>query len=251
MPEPMGLDILSASGDFDDRWLSDGPKAVVPVPAGSVVDDALVRRALDGCRAAGAGDVLVAAGGAWLPVAAADLAGLAPSVVLAAPDGQGAVLFARPGFALVAGTRRFLAGAVPEGVDGGRARFARYALRAAGRWPELPALAGSLPPPHTAWARAEDVPSGTGTARQLELVRDFVTGSVGGTDFARGWLAAHRASRDDGERLRDPLLTALDQVFLLLEDYSIEPEFREPDDLTDQELRNAVRAVVLERGEAF
>ncbi|WP_371777485.1 hypothetical protein [Streptomyces sp. NBC_01438] len=40
-----------------------------------------------------------------------------------------------PGSALVAGTPRFLKGAVPEGVDGGRARFARYARTVAHRWP--------------------------------------------------------------------------------------------------------------------
>ncbi|MFF3327614.1 hypothetical protein [Streptomyces sp. NPDC002889] len=34
--------------------------------------------------------------------------------------------------------------------------------------------------------------------------------------------------------------TLLDRVFSLLEDYSIDPEFTGPDDLSDEELRQAV-----------
>lgn len=47
----VGPEILSSVGDYNGAWLSDGPKLVVPVPAGSHVDDALVRRITEGCRA--------------------------------------------------------------------------------------------------------------------------------------------------------------------------------------------------------
>lgn len=270
------------SGAFAASWLSEGPKLVVPVPAGTHVDRALVRRTADGCRAAGAGEVLVmtadgpaASGRALRQVAPAitasggtasgltpsrltapittasittapittapDLIGSAPRVLLVASDLQGAVLFDRPGYALVAGTAPFLRGAVPEGVDGGRARFARYARAVADRWPELQAVARDFGPRHIAWAHARNVPDGTATSQQVCLVRDFTAGAIGGADFARGWLNARRAAQESGERLREPLLSAFQQVFLLLEDYSIDPALKGPTDLSDQELRDAVR----------
>lgn len=246
-------DLVPGSWSFDEAWLSDGPKPVVPVPAASHVDGALVRRVTEGCRAGGADGVLVltngpgASGRTWRPVVpgagASALDGIGYPALLAASDRQGAVLFSRPGYALVAGTPKFLAGAVPEGVDGGRARFARYARSVAHRWPELQAVARSLPPRHRAWGRAGDVPAGTGTARQLQLLRAFAIGSVDAADFARGWPGARRTSDANGERLREPLLTAFGQVFSLLEDYSIDPALKEPDDLSDQELRDAVREI--------
>lgn len=250
--------IISDLGDYKATWLSEGDKIVVPVPAGSHVDGALIRRITEGCRVGGADGVLVmtvgpgASGSAWRPVApgvaASELVGADPPVLLASSDRQGAILFSRPGFALVAGTALFLKGAAPEGVDGGRARFARYARSVARRWPELQSVARSLSPRHFAWARARDVPAGTDAARQVRLLRDFTTGSIGGADFARGWPAARRASQDNGERLRDPLLTAFDQVFSLLEDYSIDPDLKDPDDLSDQELRVSVRAIMKHAG---
>lgn len=191
---------------------------------------------------------------AWRPIApgiaASDLVGVDPPVLLTSSHRQGAILFSRPGYALVAGTSQFLRGAVPEGVDGGRARFARYARAVAKRWPELQGISRSLPPRHISWARARDIPAGTSAARQVHLMRAFTTGSIDGAEFARGWLEARRASQDNGERLRDPLLTAFRQVFSLLEDYSIDPDLNEPDDLSDQELKDAVRET-MERTEGF
>nr|WP_237526295.1 colicin immunity domain-containing protein [Streptomyces sp. SID4913] len=280
------------SGAFATSWLSEGPKLVVPVPAGTHVDRALVRRTADGCRAGGVGEVLVmtaegpgASGRPWRQLASAitasggtppgltpsrlapsrltpsrlipsrltapittasittasDLVGSAAGVLLVASDLQGAVLFDRPGYALVAGTTPFLRGAVPEGVDGGRARFARYARAVADRWPELQSVARDFAPRHIAWAHARDVPDGTATSQQVCLVRDFTAGAIGGADFARGWLNARRAAQESGERLREPLLSAFQQVFLLLEDYSIDPALKDPTDLSDEQLRDAVR----------
>uniref|UniRef100_A0AAU2VTK7 Colicin immunity domain-containing protein n=1 Tax=Streptomyces sp. NBC_00008 TaxID=2903610 RepID=A0AAU2VTK7_9ACTN len=256
----------ASSWGFTGDWLSDGPKLIVPVPAGSRVDASLVRRVIEGCRATGTDGVLALTGGPGGPDgpgacgrnrrtvspdrAVAALAGIGPPALLASSDRQGAVLFSGPGSALVAGTPRFLGGAVPEGVDGGRARFARYARTVAHRWPELRSLARSLPPRHLAWSRARDVPAGTGAARQLELMRGFIAGSVNAPHFARGWQTARRTSHDNGERLREPLLTAFDQVFSLLEDYSVDLDLKDADDLSDQELVDAVREI-MEYSEGF
>ncbi|PZT72902.1 hypothetical protein DNK56_06095 [Streptomyces sp. AC1-42W] len=246
--------MLSSIGDYNSAWLAVGPKLVVPVPAGSRVDDALVQRIIEGCHTGGADAVLVMAIGSetasrtWRllapDVAASELDGVTPPLLLASSDRQGAILFPRPGYVLVAGTAGFLKGAVPEGVDGGRARFGRYARAAAKRWPDLKDISQSFPSRHIAWARAREIPAGTSAARQVKLMQAFTVGSISGADFAREWLDARRASQNNGERLRDPLLTAFDQIFSLLEDYSIDPALKDPDDLSDEELTDAVRKVM-------
>ncbi|MEU4026386.1 hypothetical protein [Streptomyces anulatus] len=71
-------------------------------------------------------------------------------------------------------------------------------------------------------------------------MRDVAAGRCTGAEFAVGWLDARRRSLLRGERVRDPLETLLDRVFSLLEDYSIDPQFKEPDDLSDDDLQNAV-----------
>ncbi|MER7037894.1 MULTISPECIES: colicin immunity domain-containing protein [Streptomyces] len=71
-------------------------------------------------------------------------------------------------------------------------------------------------------------------------MRDVAAGRCTGAEFAVGWLDARRRSQQQGERVRDPLETLLDRVFSLLEDYSIDPQFKEPEDLSDDELKNAV-----------
>ncbi|WP_330239715.1 hypothetical protein [Streptomyces sp. NBC_00525] len=254
------LGILSSLGDYEPAWLAIGHKRVVPVPAGSRVDDALVQRITRGCRTGGADALLVmvlgseTVGRTWRliapDVAASELVGVSSPLLLASSDQQGAVLFSRPGYALVAGTAEFLKGAVPEGVDGGRARFGRYARAAAKRWPEFKDISQSFPPRHIAWARAREIPAGTNAARQVKMMQAFAAGSISGADFAREWLDARRASQNDGERLRDPLLAAFDQIFSLLEDYSIDPALKDPGDLSDEELVDAVREV-MERTDGF
>ncbi|MEU8888994.1 hypothetical protein [Streptomyces sp. NPDC048442] len=159
-----------------------------------------------------------------------------PPILFAELDMQGAVLFPTPGYALIAGTAAFLAGAVPERIDEIRARFARYARAAGHRWPALLNVASSLPPRHIDWSRNNDVPPGTATAQPLEWLSAFVAGRCTGAGFARGWLRARGLAQANGE-------TALDQVFWLLEDYSIDPTFREREDLSEDELSQAVRAV--------
>ncbi|MFF3691666.1 hypothetical protein [Streptomyces sp. NPDC002187] len=241
------MSVLDENSRYDEKWLSQGAKRIVPVPTGSRTDDSLVRRLAEGCRTAGV-DAVLAVDPRTGSAACADrpapadprLLGMPPPLLLVAADLTGAILFPAPGYALVAGTSAFLAGAAPEGVDQGRARFARYARATAGKWSDLESTARSFPPAHIAWKRPGDVPEGTATARQLTLMRDFATDRCTGAEFAVGWLDARRHSQQRDERVRDPLETLLDRVFSLLEDYSIDPEFTGPDDLSDEELRKAV-----------
>ncbi|MFE7137392.1 hypothetical protein ACFVAG_06560 [Streptomyces sp. NPDC057644] len=239
--------VLDGQGTFSERWLSAGEKKVVPVPAGSRTDGSLVRRITEGCRTAGADAVLVvrpsaeaAAPADSLPPTDPGLVALSPPLLFVTANMEGAVLFRGPGYALVAGTSAFLAGAAPEGVDQARARFARYARAAAQKWPVLESTARWFPPGHIAWKYPRDVPTATATSQQLALMRDVAAGRCTGTEFAVGWLDARRLSHERGERVRDPLETLLDRVFSLLEDYSIDPQFKEPGDLSDDELKNAV-----------
>lgn len=244
--------VLDGQGNFSEKWLSAGEKKNVPVTAGSRTDGSLVRRITEGCRTAGADVVLVVRPSAGtappadrLPPADPGLVALPPPLLLVTANLEGAVLFPEPGYALIAGTSAFLAGAAPEGVDQARARFARYARAAARRWPVLESTARSFPPRQIAWKYPRDAPEATATGQQLALMRDVAAGRCTGAEFAVGWLNARRRSQQQGERVRDPLETLLDRVFSLLEDYSIDPRFKEPGDLSDDELQNAVTELLL------
>lgn len=215
-------------------------------PVGSRTDGSLIRRVAEGCRTAGADVVLVVRPSAGatapatrLPPTDSGLAGLPPPPLLATADLEGAVLFTRPGYALVAGASALLAGATPQG-DQERARFARHARAAARKRPLLESTARSPPPGHIAWTYPRDVPDATATGRQLPVMRDVAAGRCTGTHFAVQWLDARRRSRQFGERVRDPLETLLDRVFSPLEDDTVDPQFKEPDDLSDDELAQSI-----------
>lgn len=108
------------------------------------------------------------------------------------------------------------------------------------RWPVLESTSRSFPPGHIAWKHPRDVPEATATGRQLALMRGVAARRWTGAKFAVGRLDARRRSWQQGERVRDPLETLLDRVFSLLEDYSMDSHFKEPEDLSDDELKNAV-----------
>lgn len=91
-----------------------------------------------------------------------------------------------------------------------------------------------------AWARPDDVDPASHVAEQLRLIDALINGSMPGPDFARAWLAARRESLNAGERLREPFDRALNQVFYAIEDYVIDPELREPEDMTDADLVDRV-----------
>ncbi|MEU0534018.1 hypothetical protein [Amycolatopsis tolypomycina] len=138
------------------------------------------------------------------------------------------------GYALVTGTPRFLRAALPHGVDDARARFGRVARRLG--CPELLAAAERFPPGAHAWRSPAEVASGSGVA--------FAHGDLSGAEFARRWYAARRRADERGERVRDRLAWLLGEVFFLLEDYPIDPELREPGDVTDEELLAGVRTLL-------
>ncbi|MFG2114561.1 colicin immunity domain-containing protein [Streptomyces sp. NPDC048718] len=274
LAEPhQGLDFLAMSPDGRvvcavneeeyDYWIivthmaTTGPERwqVAPVPVGARVDAALARRMTAGARAVGASYVrrqgsrlradllsLDADAGAGTG-AGAGPEGAHPPCLLSTPDEQGTIRFTEPGYALVEGTARFMAAAVPEGVDEARARFARYARALAHRHPHLTAVAAVHPVTHHAWSRAAAVTSGTATARHLSLLTDFTSGTLAAADFADAWHRTRRAAKAAGERVDGELAALLHRVFMTLEDYTPDPSLREPGDLTDAQLRDSLRQI--------
>ncbi|WP_244336578.1 colicin immunity domain-containing protein [Streptomyces seoulensis] len=237
--------MLDADGAFEPAWLEG--KSVVPLPVGPQWDADLARRMTAGCRAVGASRVLWAALDVDEPVAqssALPLEAAAPNVrppsLLWAPGLEGAVLFPASGYALVAGTAPFMAAAVGEGIDEGRTRFARHVRTRAARDPELNSVAAAYASARRAWSKPADVEQGSAAARQLELLGRFTEGDLSARSFAQEWWQARRASQAEGERIRGSLEEVFDQVFMLLEDYEVEPDLAEPGDLSDTELHSAV-----------
>ncbi|MGW5211187.1 colicin immunity domain-containing protein [Streptomyces sp. NPDC004051] len=93
-----------------------------------------------------------------------------------------------------------------------------------------------------AWSHLGDVEPTSAAARQLALLKAFTDGTCSAPDFAHGWWEIRRASQANGERVQGTLGALFDQVFMVLEDYSVDPDFAEPGDLDNAELRTAVRA---------
>ncbi|MFJ5827999.1 colicin immunity domain-containing protein [Streptomyces sp. NPDC093089] len=154
------------------------------------------------------------------------------------------MLFPEAGYVLIAGTEAFMRAAVPEGIDEARARFGRYARAMKKRWPYLQGIAAAYPPVHEAWSRPGDVTPGTATAHLMSLLSDFTQGTITAAEFADGWWEARRAARSHGERASGDLAELLDRVFMVLEDYTPDPELRDPGDLTDGELRQGIQSLV-------
>ncbi|MGY3204553.1 hypothetical protein [Streptomyces sp. TE5632] len=238
--------VLDPDGAFASDWLR--AKSVAPMPVGANIDAALTRRIQAGCRAVGASHLLATgladatAATSRLP-ADADFTGLRPPLLLRTPDARGAVLFPEEGYALIAGTTAFMASAVSEGTDSARARFGRHARSLRERHPSLAPVAASYPPGDRAWSRLGDVDPASATAQQLALLEAFTeAGTCGAPDFAHGWWDARRASQTNGERVRGALGDLLDEVFMILEEYSVDPDLAEPGDLDDAGLRSAVCA---------
>ncbi|MFE6287413.1 hypothetical protein [Streptomyces sp. NPDC057877] len=237
--------VLDPDSTFTSFWLREN--AVAPVPVGARIDAALARRITAGCRAVGASNLLATnladapATTSRLP-ADADCTGIRPPVVLRTPDLQGVVLFPEEGYALIAGNTAFMASAVSEGTETARARFGRYARALLERHPSLASVTASHPPGHRAWSRPDDVDPASATAQQLALLEAFTEGTCAAPDFAHGWWDARRTSQTNGERVQGPLGGLLDDIFMILEDYSVDPDLAEPGDLDDAGLQTAVRA---------
>ncbi|MGW0206555.1 hypothetical protein ACWDZ8_12300 [Streptomyces sp. NPDC003233] len=243
--------ILTPEGSFSPSWLRG--KTVAPVPTGSRMDAALIRRIASGCRAVGVRHVFwvllenrtAVTGDETVSRLSVDLghADVPPPSLIYTPDLQGAVLFPEAGYALVGGTDKFMASAVGEGTDAARARFRRYAGSLERRHPGLVTVADSYPARQRAWSHPSDVTPGSSAARQLNLLDQLADGTCTAPEFAHAWWEARRASQMNGERIQGPLADLFDHIFMLLEDYEVEPELREPGDLSAAELSAAVRDV--------
>jgi hypothetical protein len=133
-----------------------------------------------------------------------------------------------------------MAATVGEGVDAARTRFGRYARSLSERHPVLLTVAAAYPSKHRAWSSSDDVDPESAAARPRALLDAFADGTSSAPDFAHAWWEARRASQANGERIRGPLGDLFDRVFMILEDYSVDPDLREPGDLDDAELRTAV-----------
>lgn len=72
-------------------------------------------------------------------------------------------------------------------------------------------------------------------------MRSLIAGDITAPDFARSWLAARRRALLDGERIRESFDQALNEIFYALEEYAIDPDLRDADDLSDEELIAIVR----------
>ncbi len=244
-----GEAVLAGPRRFADEWLAVEGKPVVPIVAPSGVDNAVLDRLRMGARSVGASEVLrcgLEPGTAVERLAVQSRLTGGASVLFVVPDLSGAVLASGGGYVLVAGTRSFLSGAVPGGVDAARACFGRTARRLAARFPELPGVAAEYPPVDHAWAKPGDVRADSFVARQLAAMESFVRGELPGPEFARTWFAAWRMSQERGERLRAPLERVLNHLFFVLEDYPIDPTLRDPGDVTDAELLAEVQAALRE-----
>ncbi|WP_431874674.1 colicin immunity domain-containing protein [Amycolatopsis sacchari] len=233
------MELLSGARRFDPGWLRDGDRTVVPFPTGKGVDRALAARL---ARAAEA--FVVLPGGATVPVPQLEGYSADGDFLLCLPDFSAAVLVTTSGYALLAGAGKFLAETVYEGVDEARARFGQYAKRLAVRYPELAEVAREYPPRLRSWGSPGEATPGSGVAEQVELMNRLDRDELTGKDFMDRWLAARRRSQEAGERLRRPLAEALDQVFYALEDYEPDPGLRDPDELSDEDLLDQVRAAL-------
>lgn len=236
--------VLDTDGSFTSTWLRD--KSVVPVPAGAQIDSALARRIRAGYRAVGASHVLGtsltdALGTTYALPGSGEWADIHPPVLLRTPDLQGAALFPESGYALIAGTAAFMAAAVSEGLDTARARFARYARALSERHPSLLTVAAAHQPEYRAWSHLDDIDPTSAAARLVALLHAFTDGTCSAPDFAHGWWKTQRVFQANGERAQGALADLFDRVFMILEDYSVDPDLAEPGDLDDAELQTSVR----------
>ncbi len=172
------------------------------------------------------------------------------SFVVALPDLSGALLMTDQRYALIAGDEEFIRSSVPEGVDQAVINFKRYVQRVGQTFPALIDVSAAFRPRQVAWAKPSDVAEGSATSEQLSLMTAFVGDEISAPHFAQSWLAARGRALQQHERLRERFSRILNEVFYALEDYSIDPKFREEGDLTDAQLKEVVRNALARSGVA-
>ncbi|MFG2233762.1 hypothetical protein ACGFNX_27880 [Streptomyces sp. NPDC048723] len=118
--------------------------------------------------------------------------------------------------------------------------FATEALLRLRRTGEPPWSLRGLPSRRRQWRTAGEVPEGSGTGRQLDLMRRLSRAEIEPARFAQQWLDARRKALNEDERIEEHLERALNQVFYALDEYPIDPASREDGDTTDAELLGIV-----------
>ncbi len=245
--------ILSGPGSFNREWIADGGKRVAPLTLHSRMNVHLAERMSSGARQTGhtyviacrVKDSAIERQQVEIPSTSEALLRQIPwhdeSFLVVLPDVSGALLVTDRGYSLIAGRDEFLRHAVPEGIDQAIIDFKRYAKRVGRSHPALAEVSAEFQPRQTAWASWSDVAPGSATAEQLSLMDSFTAGDISTEDFARSWLAARRQALELRERLREPFSRLLDQVFYALDDYVIDPELRDADDMTNEQLQAIVQ----------
>ncbi|MEV8016794.1 colicin immunity domain-containing protein [Streptomyces sp. NPDC086554] len=245
--------VVSGALSFRREWIAEGGRRVVPLASRSHLDEHLARRLSSGAGQAGhdhfiagrVGSASVVQPEIEIPASQEQILQQLPwregSFLVALPDLSGAVLVTDQGYSLIAGEGDFLRYGVPEGCDQAVVDFKRYAKRVGRSHPVVFQVSKEFQPNQVAWASRSDVSAGSATAEQVSLMDAFAANDISGEDFATAWLDARRRALQLRERLREPFSRILDQVFYALDDYVIDPRLRDPDDMTNEQLRMIIR----------
>ncbi|WP_370419475.1 colicin immunity domain-containing protein [Streptomyces sp. QH1-20] len=253
------VDLLtSGPGSFSREWLGEGNKSTAPIAAHALIDSRLAQRLGSTAQKTGHNCVFVGHLSparvdehvVRIPSAQADilraLSWCEEGFVVTLPDLSGALLMTNQHYALIAGDEDFFRYAVPEGGDQAAINFKRYAQRVGQDFPAVADVSAAFRPRQRAWAKRSDVVEGSATSEQLSLMDAFAEEGISGSDFADSWLTARHRAQEQQERLRENFSGVMKEVFYALEDYSIDPRFREDGDLTDTQLREVVRNALSE-----
>lgn len=249
--------VVTFAGEFRQDWLEG--KVVAPIPTGVRADVGFGSRLVSGAREVSVSRMLIVR---FHPECWGDPAvesELDPHVLmhrLSAYEGASGVLVVTdnllgaallgPGYALVAGTERFMRAAVPEGSDKARVNFLRYARRVAEHSPHLVEIAAAFPPSERQWKSVGEIPTDSHTGKQLAFMNEFRDELLDGPAFARKWLFERSRAMNVGERVHDKIASIFDEVFYLLDDYVIDPGLRDLCDMTDETLRRRVSDVLVQ-----
>ncbi|MBL1065206.1 colicin immunity domain-containing protein [Streptomyces sp. 7-21] len=249
--------ILNQSGLFNSSWLAMDAKACAPYPAPGGINAKLMRYLEYGCRSIGCEDLLVGKVRlssseristdvviyATIEELFRHTESLKKDVLIATADLSAGMFISGMDYALIAGVEEFMKGVDSFGVDYPREDFEHYAGTHPTNSAKLFEVAREYAPRKRSWRTASEVPPDSSTGKQLQLMEDFIHGRIEGAAFARQWLNNRSQAIDQREMLTFAILHFLDELFYAIDDsYTIDPSLRDEDDMTDEQLRDVVRA---------
>ncbi|WP_147143973.1 hypothetical protein [Stackebrandtia albiflava] len=164
--------------------------------------------------------------------------------LIATADGASMLWITPDGYALLRFRADLTPVYAPSGVDALRAGFGRYARKVRRAFPEVSRIAETYPPTNHAWRHVAEVPAESGVGRQLAAIRNLLDGRMTLPEFSRAWWHARRVAAQNGERTMDPLAWLLNEVFHLMDNYAADPEFRSPNDLSEEVIIESIRALM-------